>query len=450
MIPSRSPWRIAVMLFFLLTSCTFPVFNRNNPGGATPTPTSPILPNQPTFTPTSAPTPTPTPEARIATGDLALLQGETDRARSEYRSGSAGSQDIEIQAAALLGIGRSFIIDREFDQAIETFNALVHEHPENRALPNAYYFLAQAYLEQQEYALAAGALAKYSELKPGIIDDVIQTQRGDALVSGADYAGAILAYEAAIDAGPASVGALKLKIGQAYAYQEDHTNAVRTFLEVIETGDNDFQRAQANLLAGQSYLALGFPEQAYARYADSVAKYPTSYDTYSGLVALVNAGVPVNDLDRGMVDYYAGQYGYANEALLRYLNANPDHPAIAHDLRALSLRALDEPQAAIAEWQALIADHSDDELWSSAWNEIAYTQWAWLDQFDQAAETLLSLVALVPNGPDAADALFNAGRILERGGRLTRAASIWERLIDEYPEAEVTPRGHLPVSYTHL
>ncbi len=448
MIPSRSPWRIPVMLFFLLTSCTFPVFNRNNPGGATPTPTSPILPNQPTFTPTSAPTPTPTPEARIATGDLALLQGETDRARSEYRSGSAGSQDIEIQAAALLGIGRSFIIDREFDQAIETFNALVHEHPENRALPNAYYFLAQAYLEQQEYTLAAGALAKYSELKPGIIDDVIQTQRGDALVSGADYAGAILAYEAAIDAGPASVGALKLKIGQAYAYQEDHTNAVRTFLEVIETGDNDFQRAQANLLAGQSYLALGFPEQAYARYADSVAKYPTSYDTYSGLVALVNAGVPVNDLDRGMVDYYAGQYGYANEALLRYLNANPDHPAIAHDLRALSLRALDEPQAAIAEWQALIADHSDDELWSSAWNEIAYTQWAWLDQFDQAAETLLSLVALVPNGPDAADALFNAGRILERGGRLTRAASIWERLIDEYPEAEVTPRGHLLAGVT--
>ena len=448
MIPFRSPWRIAVILVFLLTSCSFPVFNRNNPDGATTTPTSLIPPNQPTATPTSAPTPTPTPEARIATGDLALLQGETERARSEYRNGSADSQDIEIQAAALLGIGRSFIIDREFGQAIETFNALIHEHPENRALPNAYYFLAQAYLERQEYALAADALAKYSELKLGIIDDVIQTQRGDALVSGADYAGAILAYEAAIQASPASIGALKLKIGQAYASQEDHTNAVRTFLEVIETGDNDFQRAQANLLAGASYLALGFPEQAYARYADSVAKFPTSYDTYSGLVALVNAGVPVNDLDRGIVDYYAGQYGYANEALLRYLNANPDHPAIAHDLRARSLRALDEPQAAIAEWQALIADHSNDELWSSAWNEIAYTQWAWLDQFDQGAETLLSLVALVPNGPDAADAMFNAGRILERGGRLSRAASIWERLIDEYPEAEVAPRGHLLAGVT--
>ena len=448
MIQFRTSWRIAVILVLLLSSCSFPTINRKNPDGTTATPTSPIVPNQPTVMPTSAPTPTPTPEARIATGDLALLQGETERARSEYRSGSAGTQDIEIQAAALLGIGRSYIIDREFDQAIESLNALIHEHPENRSLANAYYFLAQAYLERQEYVLAANALSKYVELKPGIIDEVIQTQRGDALATGADYAGAITAYEAAIQAKPPSVGALKLKIGQAYASQGDDTNAVRTFLDVIETGDNDFQRAQANLLAGQSYLALGFPEQAYARYQDSVAKYPTSYDTYSGLVALVNTGVPVNDLDRGIVDYYAGQYGYANEALLRYLNTNPDHPAVAHDLRARSLRALDEPQAAIAEWQRLIADHSDDELWSDAWNEVAYTQWAWLDQYDQGAETLLSLVALVPNAPYTADALYNAGRILERGGRLTRAASIWERLINEYPAAAVTPRGHLLAGVT--
>jgi hypothetical protein len=51
-------------------------------------------------TATLAPTPTPTPEARIEAADLALLQGETERARTEYRSGSAGTQDIEIQAAA--------------------------------------------------------------------------------------------------------------------------------------------------------------------------------------------------------------------------------------------------------------------------------------------------------------------------------------------------------------
>ena len=448
MIKTRSPWRIALILTLLLSSCTFPTFDRTPPAEPTRSPTLALDPILPTSTATLAPTPTPTPEARIEAADLALLQGETDRARSEYQSGSAGTQDVEIQAAALLGIGRSYLLDREIDLAVDSFNALIQEHPDNRWLPNAWYFLAQAYLERQEFTLAAEALAKYIELKPGIIDDLIQTERGDALNAAGDFAGAISAYQAAIDAGPASVGALKLKIGQAYVYQGDHENAVRTFLDVLETGDNDFQRAQANLLAGQSYVALGFPEQAYARYQDSVAKYPTQYDTYSGLVTLVNDGQPVSDLDRGIVDYYAGQYGYANEALLRFLNSNSAHPALAHDLRARSLRELDEPQAAIAEWQLLINDHSDDELWASAWNEIAYTQWAWLDQFDQGAETLLALVALVPNGPEAPDALFNAGRILERGGRLTRAAAAWERLINEYPGASITPRAHLLAGVT--
>jgi len=448
MTPFRRLLCTAVLVSLLLSGCSFQLFNKIPPISATVTPAGTSEPLVPTATATLQPTPTPTPEARIANADLALMQGETERARTEYRSGASGSQDIEIQAAALLGIGRTFLLDRDYVQAVDNFNALINEHPANRSVANTWYFLAQAYLAQQEYGQAATALAKYVELNPGIIDDVIQTERGDALINAGDLPGAIDAYTAAISAGPASVAALKLKIGSAYQNSGDHENAVRTFLDVLNTGDNDFQRAQADLLAGQSYLALGFPEQAYARFQDSVTKYPTAYDSYSGLVALVNAGQPVSDLDRGEVDYYAGQYGYANEALLRYINSNPDHPALAHDLRARSLRALDQPAAAIGEWQALINDHTTDDLWPKAWNEIAYTQWAWLDQFDQGAETLLSLVALQPGGPFAADALFNAGRILERGGRLTRAAEIWERLIGEYPAAPITPRGLLLAGVT--
>lgn len=446
----RSSLRIAIISILILSSCNFPT-SSSKPDASSTEISIVRTADVPTAseTPTSIPTPTPTPEARISSGDLALLQGQTEKARNEYRSGSAGTQDIDLQAAALLGIGRSYLIDRDYDAAIDALNALIFEHPENRWLANAYYFLAQAYLQQENYAQAGAALGKYIEINPGIIDDVIQVERGDTLQLAGDYPGAILAYEAAIAAGSTNNGAIRIKIGQSFAAQGDHTNAVRTFLEVLETGDNDFQKAQANLLAGQSYLELGFPEQAYARFQDSVIRFPTSYDSYSGLVALVNAGIPVSDLDRGIVDYYAGQYGYANEALLRFLNSNSAHTATPHHLRALSLRALDDPVAAIAEWQAVIDDHPEDELWIRAWNEIAYTQWAWLDQFDQGAETLLALVALQPNAPGAADALFNAGRILERGGRLTRAAETWERLLEEYPAAEITPNGHLLAGVTY-
>jgi len=450
MINHRTIWRIAIIGTLILSSCSFPIFNNRptDPESLTGIPTADS--GLPTSTATLAPTPTPTPEARIDSGDLAILEGDTERARAEYRSGSLDTQDIEIQAAALLGIGRSYIMDREYDLAIENLNALIFEHPANRSVANAYYFLAQAHLAKEEFSLAADAFAKYVELNPGIIDEFIQEERGDALQAAGDFTGAIAAYEAAVAASSGGTGSLRLKIGQAYAASSDHSNAVRVYLDVLETGDNDFQKAQANLLAGQSYLTLGFPEQAYARYLDSVTRFPTAYDSYSGLVTLVNAGIPVSDLDRGIVDYYAGQYGYASEALKRFLDAGGAHTGLPHYLLGLSFRELDEPQAAISAWQALINDHPEDENWIDAWNQIAYTQWAWLDQFDTAAETLLSLVALQPDHPDSAEALFNAGRILERGGRLTRAAEIWERLIDEYPSAEITPYGHLLAGVTYF
>lgn len=446
----KAPWRIAIITILVLSSCNLPIGNRQTPPAISKTPSGQVEgPSAATVTPTILPTPTPTAEARIFSGDMALLSGQTDKARSEYLNGSAETQDIDLQAAAMLGIGRSYLLDREYDQAVDSFNALIFEHPQNRWQPNAYYFLAQAYLAREEYALAADALAKYSELNPGVIDDVIQAERGDALQMAGDYTGAIAAYQAAVAASSGGTGWIRLKIGQSYAALGDYTNAVPVYLDILDTGDNDAQKAQANLLAGQAYTALGFPEQAYARYLDSVTRFPTAYDTYSGLVTLVNDGIPVSDLDRGIVDYYAGQYGYANDALHRFLSTNAAHDATPHHLRALSLRELDQPLEAIAEWQAVIDDHADDNLWVDAWNQIAYTQWAWLDDFDKGAETLLALVALQPNGPNAADALFNAGRILERGGRLTRAAETWSRLIDEYPTAEITPRGYLLAGVTY-
>jgi hypothetical protein len=41
---------------------------------------------------------------------------------------------------------------------------------------------------------------------------------------------------------------------------------------------------------------------------DSVDNFPTAYDSYVGLVRLVNAGVPVDDFQRGLVDFNAAAY----------------------------------------------------------------------------------------------------------------------------------------------
>ena len=71
------------------------------------------------------------------------------------------------------------------------------------------------------------------------------------------------------------------------------------------------------------------PRQAHERLQHAVHNYPVSYYSYLGLVQLLEAGVEVDDLDRGLTDYYAGVYDKALEALDRYIADNPGNDGTA-------------------------------------------------------------------------------------------------------------------------
>ncbi len=433
---------IPTLLVWIALACNLPLeglqSNQITSSNA-PSSQSGVLSATPSPSPTVTPTPSPT--TRIHNAETLKQLGDFAAAREEYRQAALSSPDSEVQAIALLGIGETYFQEGNFTDAADTFRTLVEEHPPSTVTPEGYFWLGRAYSAQGDYLKAADAYARFLELKPGVVDDLVQTLRGDALMSAGDYESAIQAYQAAMQATQGDTLSLQIKIGEAYAAANDFTNALTQFLKVYETSTNDYIKAQMNLRIGQIYLQLGYPEQAYARFIDSVNNFPRAYDSYSGLVALVNAGQPVNELQRGLVDYYAGQYGYAVEAFTRYINANPEHEGKAHFYRALSWRALGSYPEAIRELQELIQTHSNDPLWPNAWRELAYTQWAYLETYDAAANTLKTYLQQVPAAPDAVEIRFEIGRILERGGYLTEAAATWENLINDYPSADLSYRA---------
>ncbi len=51
--------------------------------------------------------------------------------------------------------------------------------------------------------------------------------------------------------------------------------------------------------------------------------FPYAYDSYTGLVTLVDDGQLVNEYQRGLTDYYAGKYGVAIDAFNRYIQQTP-------------------------------------------------------------------------------------------------------------------------------
>lgn len=403
------------------------------PPEATPTPTE---------TPLPTPTATPAPAERIEVGEQALFEGDYARALQEFELVRSSSTDSNIRAAALLGIGRAHYESGNCTTAIQILNELLNTYPESYWVANAQFFLGECYSIQQRWNEAAQAYAAYLHLRPGFLDAYVQELRGDALFASGSFADAIQAYQASADA-PQLTDPVQthIKIAKTYAAMGDHENAIRKLLAIYEATSNDYVKATVNLLAGQSYLALGLPEQAYARFQDSVNNFPRSYDSYSALVALVENGIPVDELNRGLVDYFAGQYAVAIEAFNRYLNSNPQHDGTAHHYKALSLRAIGDFEGAIAEWNALIADHAGDRFYAAAYDEKAYTLWAYLNQHAKAAEALRDFVGANPGDPEAPNMLYEAARIYERNNQLLEAAALWERLMNEYPSAELSYRG---------
>jgi soluble lytic murein transglycosylase len=405
-----------------------------------------------TATPLPSPTPTPSLEARVEAGDLAFFYGDWDLALQEYQRTFNESTDPALQAAALLGLGRTYFEMALLDEAKESLETLISLYPNESQLPSAIFSLANLHQVLGNSSESAANYEAYLVARPGVIDSYVLEWIGDAYLSAAAYSDAVTAYQAAMDQPRLSdPSALLSKIGDAYFLTGDYQSAILTYQNLFLTTNNDYVKAQMDLSIGRAYIALEQHEQAYPLYLDAVENYPLAFSSYAALVELVEAGIPVNDLDRGLVDYFAASslaatgdsgaaaelYSVAIAAFDRYLLSTPDdHNSTPHHYRALSLRALDDVDRAIREWDEIIEDHIFDTYWAEAYSQKAITQWTYLDDFEAAIETLESFVAGTPTQGRSSEFLFTAGRIAENYGRITQSAEIWLRVAEEYPNSE--------------
>ena len=407
-----------------------PVFTIT-PGGPSPTPTATIPPT---------PFPTLAPVVRIEAGDKALFQGEYELAREHYLTAFNDSTERAVQAAALWGLGRTELADAHYQPAIDFLTRLTTEHPESTYSARAPFLMARAYYGLNQFQQSADAYNAYLTNIPGVLDGYIQEYRGDALTEAQDFGGARSAYEAALAAPRLDDGLiLQIKIAQSRSSFGDYAGALALYDQISAASTDDFVKAQMDYLAGNAHAALGQTAEAHARYLRAVDNYPLSSYSYLGLVQLVDAEVAVDDLARGLVDYFADQYDVALAALDRYIAANPVNDGTAHYYRALTLRDLQRTQEAIEEYDYFIGNYSSHPRWTDAWEDKAFLQWAVLNDYPAAAQTLLDFVTAFPESPASGNFLMDAARIIERDGRLEEAAQTWERVANEYSTNEQVP-----------
>lgn len=417
----------------------------------------------PTISPTPIHSPTPEPEVRIKEGDQALFFGDFETAVSSYKVVQEQSSNPELQAAAAFGLGQAYYKVDNLPLALDTLRNLIQQHPNGINAIRANLLLGEIYTQLQRYAEALQSYSAYVEQRPGVIDAHVYELIGDIHFNQGNYANAIHNYQSAYLAPQlGSNESLAVKIASAYDENAEDDIALSLYQDIYFNTTNEYTKAQMDLLMGKIYYANEQFDLAYERFQDAVDNFPHTYDSYTALVLLVNDGQEVDELQRGMVNYYVGQYSLALEALNRYMKEEQADIPSALYYKALSTRSLGatnypfgsdernkankqsgtpEDIEAIALWEQIVQEYPGSAFFIDAWEDIAYTQSIYMGKPELAAQTELRFAASVPEAPQASSFIYSAGRDYERAGMLQEAAQTWSRLANEYPSSAETFQG---------
>jgi len=414
---------------------------------ATPTPTPTSMP-----TPTPAPTPTPTPNPTVLLqeGTLALEIGDPEGAVSALRAAYIADPNGEQAPQALLQLGQALLQDADFPGAAAALRELLARFPSSPEAHDARIFLARALTEQGDLPGAAEQYRAYLSEGTSIVH-YVQEWLGDALYAAGDYEAAAAAYQAAIDAAPDlsfEVG-MREKLALVRAAQGDYDAALAQYDAILARARIPEYRARIQHQAAQTLLLTGRSDEAYARHLEVVQNYPTSPWAYQSLIVLVDAGVPVDDLTRGIVDYYGGAYGPAVQALYRYINAYPQtHSGDAHYYAGLAHLAAGSPALAAVQFQTLVETHPENSYWGDGWIYWARALAAQRDT-DGAVEVYRTFATRAPAHPRAAEALWLAAQLMESAGRREEAAVLYEAIPATFPASDYAPPALLRGGLQH-
>ncbi len=399
-------------------------------------------------------------QERIPLADAALAFGDYDQALQAYTTFANTTTDPAEKAAALFGISLTHFKTENFPLALSTARELISAFPQEIPAIRANLLLAWTFnaLDRKEEAL--DSYQKYLELNPAVIDAYVYEQIGDLFIEKVNYTEALSAYQSAyLSPQNGSNENLAIKIANTYASLQEKQTAISLYKDIYFNTNSDYTKAQMDIALANVYLIHGNMELAYEDYQDAVENYPFTYDAYTALVELVNNGEAVNELKRGIINANIGQYDLAIEAYNRYLSQEDANIATGLYYKALATRALGiktaplgsalrseanqtggiaEDVQAIALWQEITSQYPNSEFAVDAWEDIAYTQSAYMADPVAAALTAKDFVANAPDSPFSSNILFTAGRYFEIAGELRQAAETWSRLATEYPNTNET------------
>jgi soluble lytic murein transglycosylase len=406
---------------------------------------------QPTAIPTATAPPAPTPTATPLPIE-AINQGERDLRNGAWEAATVAFQQVlgdpgatpDERAEAQLGLAHAQLRSGDFTSAQVTLDSFLIDFPEHPQAAQAFFLRGDAKLGLSDWAGAIADYESYLTLRPDLINSYVHERIADAHLGAGQIPEALEAYEQAADEGRQLVSELQLreKIASIHRSLGNTGGAVAQYQTILSKVENPRYRATISFNLGQTWFEEVFME------------YPETTEALSALRALLEAERPVDQYQRGLVNYYQGQYDIALQAFLSHLadlqNVRNDTPE-THLFIARSYRYLGNIQAAQSETQALITrfNPEDGEGWGEAWLELA-DLYALTGDFESAFATYDEFVADYEDLPQVADALAQAGNLAASQGQVERANAYFAQLSESFPDDPRAAEGIFELGLLHF
>jgi soluble lytic murein transglycosylase len=386
----------------------------------------------------ATPVPVVQPAERLQAARIYQQNGDYQSAIAEYRAVLASESSQEYMEEARYHLGESYLASGNYRLALDTLKDFLSEHRDSGGrYPQTFFLLGRAYQGLGDWAQAIQYYRAYLARRD-VIASYVNELIGDCYINLVSYPEAIHAYEEALQkASDASFQVhIREKIADTYLRQQNYEPAIAQYDAILETAQIDYYRAKIEYLAGIAYFNWGQPDQAHAHFLEAVDSYPEARYAYLSLVELVNAGVEVDDFQRGLVDYHNGAYQPAIDAFHRYIQADPHgHSGAAHYYAGLAYKAIDGYELARREFDLLIDTHPESERWDQAWLEKAAIL-ADFGDYDGAVQVYQTFVRLYPQNKLAGEALWRSAQLAESHKRYDEAARAYLVLQSRYPQWE--------------
>ena len=422
----------ALLASFICAACSNDLSSQSAAPATAAPPVQPTIyatrPPQVIATPTPIPSPTPEPTPDIAAltaaAHYAAFIGDYARAVELGRQvvGALADDAGEPALRMRLNLGRWLLDAGDAASAVATLAPLVADlsvqadHPE---LPGAHTLLGRA------YALAGDALnasAHYSAALAAnaVISPWLHVWLGDAALDARRLDEAAAHYQASLDSAPtlAQEFARREKLALANQLAGNYQAAIAQYEFILGQARLPAYRARITWELAQTLQAAGQADSAYRRMNELVATYPKSPQAFQALQALLNAGQPVDELQRGIVGYHNGAHQAAREAFRRAIALYPDR---ANDVRywaALNYLKLGSVADALRNLdQTLASNPAGAPAAAQALGEKAKI-YANAGDAANARDAFRRLIANIPAGRFGAEVMFDVAQTFARSEAL--------------------------------